>query len=292
MRNNWILLPIISIFIVAAFLYKAQVDNTKKEVSQVKNLSSNPQSTLDCLTWTNINYSTVEHDDEELVVEDDAYNNRKEKFNYFGESSGVGSWVPETVNFRAGLEKIVDFLKISLKKDKIKILDSSFGDFVWMPLFLEGRADVDYTGYDFLPANVEKARNKFYNQTWTFETLDLVKDRIKNKFDLLINRHTAIHLGLMDNIQMFHNFHQSGSTFLLTTTYPQLTKNTALNLNDAETTFHEINLAIPPFQFPVPVCQAPDSPVTDGKQYMALWQMRDLDGFHNKNREMIKPFEI
>ena len=35
---------------------------------------------------------------------------------------------------------------------------------------------------------------------------------------------------------MFHNFHQSGSTFLLTTTYPQLTKNTALNLNDAETT--------------------------------------------------------
>ena len=95
MRNNWILLPIISIFIVAAFLYKAQVflcqnfllliliqvDNTKKEVSQVKNLSSNPQSTLDCLTWTNINYSTVEHDDEELVVEDDAYNNRKEKFN-------------------------------------------------------------------------------------------------------------------------------------------------------------------------------------------------------------------
>ena len=25
---------------------------------------------------------------------------------------------------------------------------------------------------------------------------------------------------------------------------------------------------------------------------MALWEMRDLDGFHNKNRDMIKPFEI
>ena len=53
-----------------------------------------------------------------------------------------------------------------------------------MPLFLEGRADVDYTGYDFLPANVEKARNKFSNQTWTFETVDLVKDRISMDISL------------------------------------------------------------------------------------------------------------
>ena len=51
------------------------------QVSQVKSLASNTLSTLDCLTWTNINYSTVEHDDKELVVEDDAYNNRQEKFN-------------------------------------------------------------------------------------------------------------------------------------------------------------------------------------------------------------------
>jgi len=314
------LLPIISIFIMAAFVYKAQVDNRnkkeesqaeslksvsqefkKKEVSlieslkrkifQMDNLSSDPPSTLDCLTWTKMNYSTVEHDDEELVIEDDAFNNRQEKFNYFAGNSGVGSWVEETVNFRTGLENIVEFIKKTLKKDKITILDSSFGDFVWMPLFLQGREDVDYTGYDFLPANAETARNTWTNQSWTFETVDLVKDRIKNKFDLLINRHTAIHLGLKDNIQMFHNFHQSGSTFLLTTTYPQLTKNTALNLNDAETTFHEINLAIPPFQFPVPVCQAPDSPVTKGRQYMGLWQMKDLDDFNDKNKEMMKPFE-
>eukprot|EP00091_Calanus_sinicus_P006774 TRINITY_DN17520_c0_g1_i1.p1 TRINITY_DN17520_c0_g1~~TRINITY_DN17520_c0_g1_i1.p1 ORF type:complete len:107 (-),score=29.38 TRINITY_DN17520_c0_g1_i1:263-583(-) len=103
-----------------------------------------------------------------------------------------------------------------------------------MPLFLAGRDDVDYTGYDLLPANVENARNRFYNQTWTFETVDLVKDRIKNQFDLLINRATAIHLGLRDNIQMFHNFHQSGSSFLLTTTYPQLHKNTMLHLAEKD----------------------------------------------------------
>ena len=89
----------------------------------------------------------------------------------------------------------------------------------WMPTFLHGRSDIDYTGYDLLPVNIETAREKFKNETWKFDTFDLVNDRIsKNmclenipnchkllseiQFDLLINRHTAIHLGLQDNIQV------------------------------------------------------------------------------------------
>ena len=53
----------------------------------------------------------------------------------------------------------------------------------WMPTFLHGRSDIDYTGYDLLPVNIETAREKFKNETWKFETFDLVKDRIsKNMF--------------------------------------------------------------------------------------------------------------
>ena len=52
-----------------------------------------------------------------------------------------------------------------------------------MPTFLRGRSDVDYTGFDLLPVNIESAKKKFSNETWKFNTFDLVKDRIgKNIF--------------------------------------------------------------------------------------------------------------
>ena len=47
-----------------------------------------------------------------------------------------------------------------------------------MPTFLRGRTDVDYTGYDLLPVNIEAAKDRFKNETWVFDTWDLVKDRI------------------------------------------------------------------------------------------------------------------
>ena len=53
----------------------------------------------------------------------------------------------------------------------------------WIPTFLYGRDDVDYTGYDLLPVNIDKAKKMFKNETWKFDTFDLVKDRIS------INRH-------------------------------------------------------------------------------------------------------
>ena len=99
---------------------------------------------------------------------------------------------------------------------------------VWMPLLLDGRTDIEYTGYDLLSSNIEHAREQFVNETWEFETVDLVTEGIKRQFDLVISRHTAEYLGLRDNIRMLHNFYQSGSKYLLTTTYPRQKKNTPL----------------------------------------------------------------
>jgi hypothetical protein len=49
----------------------------------------------------------------------------------------------------------------------------------WMPTFLHGQPDVDYTGYDLLPVNINHAKEIFKNETaWTFHTWDLVKDKI------------------------------------------------------------------------------------------------------------------
>ena len=140
------------------------------------------------------------------------------------------------------------------------ILDSSCGDMNWMPIFLQGlqglqsrfnswdfsgHSDIKFTGYDLLPVNIDQAKRKFSNESWSFEVFDLVEDRISQYFDIIISRHTSIHLGLMDNIrvifnviylnriyilQMFHNFYQSGSKFLVATTFPNLYQNTHLFL--------------------------------------------------------------
>ena len=65
-----------------------------------------------------------------------------------------------------------------------------------------GRADVSFTGYDLIPQNIETAKEKFQNESWTFKVFDIVERRIERSFDLIINRHTAIHFGLSDNIQV------------------------------------------------------------------------------------------
>ena len=91
-----------------------------------------------------------------------------------------------------------------------------------MPTFLRGRTDVDYTGYDLLPVNIEAAKDRFKNESWVFDTWDLVKDKIgrgtspecdifgfnsETQFDIIICRHTSIHLGLHDNIQVCPHYH-------------------------------------------------------------------------------------
>jgi len=260
------------------------------------------QATRDCRSWTSIGYSIVKSADEKnMVIKNDAENHEhrldswNKKWKSYAKNvprSGIGSTLQSSQNFREGMEKIVDYLKTELKKDKISILDSSCGDMNWMPTFLRGRTDIDYTGYDLLPVNIETAREKFKNETWKFDTFDLVKDRIKIQFDLLINRHTAIHLGLQDNIQMFHNFYQSGSKYLLTTTYPLQTRNTQLFL-PGDRKFHEINLSLLPFQFPIPLCQSPDATQLQSSKYQfyGLWDFKELGGYDGRNRDFIRPFE-
>ena len=68
-----------------------------------------------------------------------------------------------------------------------------------------GRDDVSFTGYDLIPQNIETAKEKFQNESWTFKVFDIVERRIERSFDLIINRHTAIHLGLSDNIKVGKN---------------------------------------------------------------------------------------
>ena len=56
--------------------------------------------------------------------------------------------------------------------------DCPCGDMTWMPVFLRNRSDVEYTGYDLIPQNIENNIRKFENESWTFKQFDMIKNRI------------------------------------------------------------------------------------------------------------------
>ena len=91
-----------------------------------------------------------------------------------------------------------------------------------MPSFLSSRSDVEYTGYDIVEANIKNHREKFRETDWKVEVHDIVTDPIKTSYDLVISRHTTMHLKTNDVVKVVRNFVDSSSKFLLTTSFPNM----------------------------------------------------------------------
>ena len=89
-----------------------------------------------------------------------------------------------------------------------------------MPSFLSSRSDVEHTGYDIVEANINNHRERFSDTDWKFEVHDIVTDPINYSYDLIISRHTTMHLQISDAVKVIRNFVDSSSKFLLTTSFP------------------------------------------------------------------------
>ena len=108
-----------------------------------------------------------------------------------------------------------------------------------MKHFLENRTDIDYTGYDIVPANIEMHKRRFSGKNWKFEVRcilyhinqstiesfqvhDIVTDQLSASYDLILSRHTMQHLKNKDVRDILKNFVSSGSIYMLATNYPYL----------------------------------------------------------------------
>lgn len=274
--------------------------NNKKEAKPVKDQKKSV--VRDCRTWKEIEF-TLSTDDPSLEtakLEDFEKNEhrleswKKDWDNQDPNSpkSGWGSTTENTENMRKGLMTIADILKQHEKLETIKFLDCPSGDMGWMPKFLRNRSDIEYSGYDLIPQNIEFSKKNFSSEEWTFKQFDMMKDRIDKSFDLVLNRHVSIHLGLLDSIQMFHNFIQSGSKYLITTTYPGVKVNDQLKYSHEEVSgrsFHKVNLHLYPFHFPAPICISQDQWTDD--QHYAMWRIEDLTQFVKENKDSFREFE-
>ncbi|MBD2360455.1 class I SAM-dependent methyltransferase [Anabaena minutissima FACHB-250] len=179
--------------------------------------------------------------------------------------SGRGSEISVTTKIRESLPILLQNLKVQ------SIVDAPCGDFNWMSqISLDG---IDYVGLDIVPEVIEKAQKKSTHSHITFRTADITNSDIP-KADLIICRDCLVHLSYQNIFRIFHNFQRSKSTYLLTTTYPNLTSNRDVPSG----CWRALNLEKPPFNFGQPLYLLDDPSDDTGKtdKSLALWRLEDI----------------
>ena len=182
--------------------------------------------------------------------------------------SGPGSDLEQTAVIRAELPRLLADIGAR------SILDAPCGDFYWMK---ECRLDVDqYIGMDIVPALIAKNVHEHAAPGRRFIVGDVVADSLP-QVDVIFCRDCLVHLPTREALKAIHNFQHSGSTFLLTTTYP--TRKVNENL-DEPGEWRPLNLTEPPFGFPPPLrvlnegCTEAHGRNAD--KSLGLWRLADL----------------
>lgn len=181
--------------------------------------------------------------------------------------SGSGSAPDQTRVLRSQLPPLLQRHRVAT------MLDIPCGDFGWMhKVPLDGIA---YTGADIVPDLVERNRRTYGNALRTFEVLDLTVDPLP-MVDVIFCRDCLVHLSNAHIRQALRNVRASGSTWLLTTTFPAHWQDGDMEDGD----WRPLNLERPPFSFPPPLalvnegCSEHDGAFAD--KSLGLWRIVDL----------------
>lgn len=184
-------------------------------------------------------------------------------------SSGPGSDLRQTAVLRASLPGLLSDFGVQ------SVLDASCGDFYWMR---ECRLDLDsYIGMDIVPALIEANSQRYSAPGRQFVVGDIVKDQLP-RVDLIFCRDCLVHLREHDILKAIENFRRSGSTYVLTTTFPARGTNDPISETGA---WRPLNLTKSPFSFPPPVRLLNEQCTEDDGRYadksLGLWRLADLE---------------
>jgi hypothetical protein len=190
--------------------------------------------------------------------------------NRWGDSesvSGPGSTLTRTSKLRQELPLLLQ--EIGTRS----LIDAPCGDFNWMKDTELGVEE--YTGVDVIPALVERNQRLYGNERRRFVLGDLTRDKLP-RVDVILCRDCLIHFSYKHIAAAMRNFKRSGSTYLLTNTYPQWTRNKDVRTGE----FRHLNLALSPFSFPPPVREIEEKYRDEAKAFfgktLALWKLKDL----------------
>jgi hypothetical protein len=181
--------------------------------------------------------------------------------------SGLGSELSATVRLRQEFSGLLHNMGVKT------LLDLPCGDFTWMAeTDLRG---VHYIGADIVQEIVDANARNYGGVNREFERLDLVEDSLPLS-DLVLCRDCLVHLSFGHINRAIENIRQSGSRWLLTTTFPDLYENRDIEDGD----WRALNLQAAPFFFPEPAvlidegCTEADGEYAD--KSLALWSISSL----------------
>lgn len=151
--------------------------------------------------------------------------------------SGPGSNLEQTAQITVEIPELI-------KKYNIKsILDLPCGDFHWMNRV--DLSDVQYTGGDIVSGLIRSNSAKFTKKNITFKEIDIINDPLP-RVDMILCRDLFVHLKNDQILMAIKNIKNSGSKYLLTTSFKMTNKNIDVNKIG---TWRPINLEIAPFHF-------------------------------------------
>jgi SAM-dependent methyltransferase len=182
--------------------------------------------------------------------------------------SGPGSSLSRTNVARKAIAELITSRNIKT------ILDAPCGDFHWMRLLDLGQ--VDYCGVDIVSELIAQNIAQHSRSNVTFQVLDIVKDPLP-QVDLIVCRDALVHLFYKDIFQALRNFKSSGSTYLLTTSFPGH-ENRDIRLQGD---WRPFNLQSEPINLKAPrelfneECDEMDGIFKD--KSLVLWSLDDLD---------------
>ena len=174
----------------------------------------------------------------ELPLEDvfrDIYNRRRWRSRET--SSGKGSSRVATAGIRRALPELCARYKIR------SLLDAACGDYFWMSSV---KLDLDqYVGLDIVPELIEQDSRLFASERVRFELKNICLDPLP-RVDLILCRDCLVHLSEENVKKAIDNFIDSGSRYLLVTTFTRL----QVNRDIISGMWRPMNLGIPPYSFP------------------------------------------
>jgi len=189
--------------------------------------------------------------------------------------NGAGSMDENTVRDREVLSAVIQKYNIH------SMLDAPCGLFTWMKLVLSPFPTIRYSGMDIVKDQVDTNQNNY--PLYQFIHGDISTHKL-GKHDLIFSKEGTQHLKENTTLGFLQNVVDSGSTYLLITSYDvpensdkNVDKDAPLQQLDAGG-YREQNMLLPPYSYylkkPLERFWIRKNPFTKTDQYLQLFQLR------------------
>jgi SAM-dependent methyltransferase len=182
-------------------------------------------------------------------------------------TSGVGSTFEATAPIRDGISRVCREFAVE------SLLDAPCGDASWITA--SSLPVKRYIGIDIVPELIAANIKHRESPNSEFHVADLTCADLPD-CDLILCRDCLVHLSFANIGSILRNFKNSGSKYLLTTTFPEHDE----NYDIADGDWRLLNLEKYPFSFPPPVRLIDEECTEIGGAYrdksLALWEIASL----------------